>query len=234
MDHPHWVQWADSAAHYRQPNASLHSLPSASTSVAEPPSVASTLFVHPRAAPGCLQLRVVLALIPGVLVCLVGFLSWGLPFMSLSSAIDPLALSVRNQVLKAVAKDVLHLWTQMHDLLMLQRQKWAVEGYPVDPVGEAVPLLRYQYAIMETHSNIVSAPISVPSGGVPFSGHVAGLIKVSGGCWKFSPFQRSFLWVVAIILSAAPSASAPSVAPPAPVKGRSAVVGLGSGDRALF
>eukprot|EP00670_Eutreptiella_braarudii_P022586 CAMPEP_0174367406 /NCGR_PEP_ID=MMETSP0811_2-20130205/85149_1 /TAXON_ID=73025 ORGANISM="Eutreptiella gymnastica-like, Strain CCMP1594" /NCGR_SAMPLE_ID=MMETSP0811_2 /ASSEMBLY_ACC=CAM_ASM_000667 /LENGTH=80 /DNA_ID=CAMNT_0015509939 /DNA_START=334 /DNA_END=576 /DNA_ORIENTATION=- len=52
MDHPHWVRWADSGAYYHQPTASVHILLSASTSVAEPLSAASALFLHPHAATG--------------------------------------------------------------------------------------------------------------------------------------------------------------------------------------
>eukprot|EP00667_Euglena_gracilis_P005248 EG_transcript_5283 len=113
----------------------------------------------PHRRPLRLSLAVILALGPGVLICVVGFLAWGLPFQRLNDSILPLAETVRAQVLNSIAADVYDTWCQMHDLVVAEAMRWDESGAPTDAYAAVESFGRLQYPLMKLYDHLVASPL---------------------------------------------------------------------------
>eukprot|EP00667_Euglena_gracilis_P002765 EG_transcript_2771 len=127
---------------------------------------------------GRFPLSVVLTLGPGSLICLVGFLAWGVPFSRLSSTIDPLATSVRAQLLASLAKDLHRRWDTMRNLILQERLRWDVAGQPTDALAVADNHTRLFYPVLAQSTFLVAAPLFTAHGACC---HAAVLLRLAAG-----------------------------------------------------
>eukprot|EP00667_Euglena_gracilis_P001876 EG_transcript_1876 len=105
------------------------------------------------------------ALVPGLFICFVGFLAWGVPFSNLTEAIVPLATSIRTDVLMAVAASVQQAWFAMRLQCQMERAYWLRAGMPKDPFAEAMSIGRRLWPIILYDAVINSTPVAVARGG---------------------------------------------------------------------
>jgi len=123
----------------------------------EPPTAESPL--HRRC-----PLALTMALGPGVLLCIVGFLAWGVPFANLSSQITPLAEGICDDVLSSIAMSVEEVWRQMRARVMEQQLRWNITGQSTDPFLQATAIGRDSYPILAFNPIAISAPVVMMKG----------------------------------------------------------------------
>eukprot|EP00667_Euglena_gracilis_P015759 EG_transcript_16398 len=92
--------------------------------------------------PARLPLVCVVAVAPGLLICLVGFLAWSVPMLRLSRHVHPLAGSVRCQAQNVVVRHVRHTWDAAYADLWERQRRWAAGRQPTDAVAEADYIIR--------------------------------------------------------------------------------------------
>eukprot|EP00668_Euglena_longa_P022704 GGOE01028283.1.p1 GENE.GGOE01028283.1~~GGOE01028283.1.p1 ORF type:complete len:767 (-),score=233.17 GGOE01028283.1:1017-3317(-) len=131
----------------------VHQLPGAVIEAQPPPGGSGTgkapgasqrqsprSWVHPLTAKPTTApwLRYSVALVVGVgsLILLIGFLAWNIPFTRLQNTIKPLGYSIRKLVMTNVQREVQGRWDTMRKLAMTFRQRWDIEGQPMDPIAD--------------------------------------------------------------------------------------------------
>eukprot|EP00667_Euglena_gracilis_P001943 EG_transcript_1943 len=111
-------------------------------------------------------LSLMLALVSGLPICVVGFLAWGIPFLNLTTAIDPLSHSIRTLVFAILERDLTLTWDNMRALAMAQRRLWDVGGQPTDAYAEAESLTRMIWPILESNEKLVAGLVFTANGGL--------------------------------------------------------------------
>eukprot|EP00668_Euglena_longa_P009048 GGOE01010885.1.p1 GENE.GGOE01010885.1~~GGOE01010885.1.p1 ORF type:complete len:788 (-),score=227.33 GGOE01010885.1:544-2877(-) len=104
-----------------------------------------------------------LALVPGVLICFVGFLAWGVPFSNLSATISPLATAIRVDIISSISTTVKQSWAQMRTQCLVERAHWGRNGPPLDPFASAELIGKRLYPLVLYDLIIVAAPVVVAS-----------------------------------------------------------------------
>ena len=126
-----------------------------------------------------LSLRLAVTVASGLLICLIGVLSGGLPYLWLRNGIDPLAQSVRGHSLREASWRVLTMWGSMYTVITAQQLRWAAPGgaLPTDalaPEAEAA-WIRFAYSVMRTEPHVFAAPL---------------VTKAPGGCVRLNVLSR--------------------------------------------
>eukprot|EP00667_Euglena_gracilis_P007570 EG_transcript_7640 len=120
---------------------------------APPPAPPSGRFLCP--------LSWTLALVPGMLICFVGFLAWGLPFANLSSTISPLATAIRTDVVVAISTTVQQSLSQMRTQCLVERARWPLGKPPLDPFTAANAIGQHMYPLIMYDPTVIAAPVVV-------------------------------------------------------------------------
>eukprot|EP00667_Euglena_gracilis_P006267 EG_transcript_6317 len=110
-------------------------------------------------------LSVVLALVSGLPICVVGFLAWGIPFLNLTTAIDPLSHSIRTLVFAILERDLTLTWDNMRALAMAQRRLWDTGGQPTDAYAEAESLARQLWPVLLSNEKLSAVLVFTSNGG---------------------------------------------------------------------
>eukprot|EP00667_Euglena_gracilis_P002195 EG_transcript_2195 len=100
-------------------------------------------------------LSLTLALVSGLPICVVGFLAWGVPFLNLTAAIDPLALSIRTLVFALLERDLTLTWANMRAVVLAQRRLWDVQGQPADAFAQAEALVRLMWPVLQSNPKLM-------------------------------------------------------------------------------
>eukprot|EP00667_Euglena_gracilis_P013579 EG_transcript_14028 len=95
-----------------------------------------------------------LALGVGLLILVVGFLAWNVPFTHLRNTIEPLGTDLRGLVMLNVDQNIRDKWETMRMLALTLRMRWDVEGQP-HPVNDAQKLAQTFQPLMQYNSHLV-------------------------------------------------------------------------------